>query len=164
MKFLVYIVLSAVSAICFAKTGYVDMKEAIQNTRQGQKVQKRLQGDLEKVKKEIAVLEARLTKERTKLEQDIPLLSDQKRAERVQKFQQKVLKSQKEAEEKKVALQQLEDKLMSPIFQKLQKVIGRVAAKEGYTAVLNKDNNVLWVSPDLDMTKKVSAQFNKKYK
>ena len=163
MRFFVFIICLC-APICFAKTGYVDMKGAIQNTRQGRKVQKRLQGDLKKVKKEISALETQLTKERAKLEQDIPLLSEQKRAQRVQQFQQKVLKSQKEAEAKKVALQQLEDKLMSPIIQKIQRVISQVAAKEGYTAILNKDNNVLWVSPDLDMTKKVSAQFNKKHK
>lgn len=155
---------SLFSSICFAKTGYVDIKEAIQNTRQGSRVQKKLQADLEKVKKEIAALEARLTKERAKLEEDIPLLSEQKRAQRVQKFQQQVLESQKKAEEKKTALQQLENKLMSPVIQKMQKVVGQIAAKEGYKVILNKDNNVLWVSSDLDMTKKVSRQFNKKYK
>ena len=165
MKFFISIFLISVfSSVCFAKTGYVDMKEAIQSTRQGRRVQKKLQTDLEKVKKEISALEAGLTKERAKLEEDIPLLSEQKRAQRVQKFQQKVLESQKKAEEKKAALQKLENKLMSPVIQKLQKVIGQMAAKEGYTVVLNRDNNVLWVSPEMDMTKKVAARFNKKHK
>ena len=148
----------------FAKTGYVDMKEALQSTRRGRKVQKQLRRDLDKVKKEIAALEADLTKDRTKLEQDIPLLSEQKRARRVQQFQQKVLQSQKEVEAKKSALQQKEDKLMSPVVQKLQKVIGRIAGEEGYTAVLNKDSNVLWVSPERDLTKKAAALFDKKHK
>ncbi|MCY4512396.1 MAG: OmpH family outer membrane protein, partial [Bdellovibrionales bacterium] len=158
MKFWIFIFLASLfSPVCFAKTGYVDMKAAIQSTRQGRRAQNKLQKDLEKVKKEISALEARLTKERAKLEEEIPLLSEQKRAQRVQKFQQQVLESQKKAEEKKAALQQLENKLMNPIVQKLQTVIGQVAAKEGYTAILNKDNNVLWVSSDLDMTKKVSS-------
>lgn len=165
MKFFISVFLiSMFSSVCFAKTGYVDMKEAIQNTRQGRRVQKQLQADLEKVKKEISALEAGLTKDRAKLEEDIPLLSEQKRAQRVQKFQQKVLESQKKAEEKKAALQKLENKLMSPVLQRLQQVIGQMAAKEGYTVVLNRDNNVLWVSPELDMTKKVVTRFNKKYK
>ena len=165
MKFFISVFLISVfSSVCFAKTGYVDMKEAIQSTRQGRRVQKQLQADLEKVKKEISALEAGLTKERAKLEEDIPLLSEQKRAQRVQKFQQKVLESQKKAEEKKAALQKLENKLMSPVLQRLQKVIGQMAAKEGYKVVLNRDNNVLWVSPELDMTKKVATRFNKKYK
>ena len=163
-NYTLFFLVSLYSSVCFAKTGYVDMKEAIQNTRQGQRVQKQLQKDLEKVKKEIAALEARLTKERAKLEEDIPLLSEQKRAQRVQKFQQQVMESQKKADEKKTALQQLENKLMNPIIQKIQKITGQIAAKEGYTVILNKDNNVLWVSSGLDVTKKVSKQFNKKYK
>ena len=164
MKFFIPFLLVVAAPFGFAKTGYVDMKEALQNTRQGRRVQKQLQADLEKVKKGIATLEAGLTKERAKLEEDIPMLSEQKRAERVQKFQQKVLESQKKAEGKKAALQKLENELMNPVIQKLQQVIGQIAAKEGYTAVLNKDSTVLWVSSDLDLTKKVSSQFNKKYK
>ena len=165
MRFFISILLIGLfSSICFAKTGYVDMKEAIQNTRQGRRVQKQLQADLEKVKKEISALETQLTKERAKLEEDIPLLSEQKRAQRVQKFQQKVLEFQKKAEERKAALQKLENKLMGPVIQRLQQVIGQMAAKEGYAVVLNRDNNVLWVSPELDMTKKVATRFNKKYK
>ena len=164
MRFLISFLLAVAAPLGFAKTGYVDMKEAIQKTRQGKRAQKQLQADLGKVKKEIAALEAGLTKERAKLEEDIPMLSEQKRAQRVQKFQQKVLESQKKAEEKKAALQKLENKLMNPVIQKLQRVIGQIAEKEGYTVVLNRDNNVLWVSPELDITKKVSSRFNKKYK
>ena len=164
MKFFISFLLIMAAPFGFAKTGYVDMKEAIQNTRQGRRVQKQLQADLKKVKTEIAALEAGLTKERAKLEEDIPMLSEQKRAQRVQKFQQKVLESQKTAEGKKAALQKLENKLMNPVIQKLQKVIGQIAAKEGYTVILNKDNTVLWVSSDRDLTKQVSSRFNKKYK
>ena len=162
--FSVFLALGLFSPALFAKTGYVDMKEALQNTRQGRKVQKQLRRELDKVKKEITALEAGLTKERSELERDIPLLSEEKRARRVQQFQQKVLESQKEVEAKKAALQQKEDRLMSPVVQKFQKVVGRIAGKEGYTAVLNKDANVLWVSPDRDLTKKAVTLFDKKHK
>ena len=162
--FSVFLALALFTPALLAKTGYVDMKEALQSTRRGRKVQTQLRKELDKVKKEISALESGLTKDRTKLEQDIPLLSEQKRAQRVQQFQQKVLQSQKEAEAKKSALQQKEDRLMSPVVQKLQKVIGSLAGEEGYTVVLNKDSNVLWVSPDRDLTKKAATRFNKKHK
>ena len=164
MRFLSLIFLLFVSVTGFAKTGYVDMREAFQNTRQGQKVEKRLEKDLAKAKKEISGIEDQLKKDRAKLEQDIPLLSEEKRARRVQQFQRKVLESQKEAEQKRAALQQLEEELRGPILQKLQQTAGRIAEKEGYTVIHNKDGGTVWVSPKLDLTKKVSAQFNKKHK
>lgn len=150
--------------LCFAKTGYVDMAQAIKNTKQGAKVTARLEKDLERARASTKAIEERLKKERSQLDKDIPLLSEQKRAERIQQFQKKVLESQKQVEEKKMELQKLEEKLMAPIVKKLEKVISEVAKKEGYTVVEAKDKNILWVSPSVDLTKKVYTRFNKQKK
>ena len=150
--------------LCFAKTGYVDMGQAIKNTKQGAKVTARLEKDLERARASTKAIEERLKKERNQLDKDIPLLSEQKRAERIQQFQKKVLESQKQVEEKKMELQKLEEKLMAPIVKKLEKVISEVAKKEGYTVVEAKDKNILWVSPSVDLTKKVYTRFNKQKK
>ena len=63
-----------------------------------------------------------------------------------------------------MSLQKKEDTLMAPIVKKLEKIIAEVAKKEGYTAVKAKDKNTLWVSPSVDLTKKVYTRFNKQKK
>ena len=146
----------------FAKTAYVDMALAVKSTREGARVTSRLEKELANARKSTKAIENQLKKEKEKLDKDMPLLSEQKRAERIQLFQKKVLESQQQVEEKKAALQQKEEALMSPVVEKLKKIIAETAAKEGYTVVLAKTKDTLWVSPSIDITKKVSARFNKK--
>ena len=150
--------------LCFAKTGYVDMVEAINKTKQGAKVTSRLEKDLARARQSTKAIEKRLKKEKSQLDKDIPLLSEQKRAERIQQFQKRVMESQKQVEGKKMELQKLEEQLMAPVVKKLERVISEVAIKEGYTVVEAKDKNTLWVSPSVDLTKKVYTRFNKQSK
>ena len=150
--------------LSFAKTAYVDMALAIKSTKQGANVTNRLEKTLEKARKSTQAIENRLKKDRDQLDKDMPLLSEQKRAERIQQFQKKVMESQKQVEGKKHELQKLEDQLMAPIIAKLEKVIAEVAKKEGYTIVKAKDKNTLWISSSADLTKKVSTRFNKQKK
>ena len=161
MKRIIAGILIVFMPLSFAKTAYVDMALAIKSTKQGAKVTSRLEQDLKNARKSTKVIENQLKKAKEQLDKDMPLLSEQKRAERFQQFQKKVMESQRQVEEKKQTLQQKEDQLMAPIVNKLEKVIAEVAKKEGYTIVKAKDKNTLWVSPSADLTKKVYTRFNK---
>ena len=92
------------------------------------------------------------------------MLSEQARAQKISQLQQKILNFQNEAKNKDVELQNLQNKLMNPILERLKKVIGETAKKGSYTAVKNISADVLWVSPELDLTVKVYKAYNKKYK
>ena len=164
MKFLLLFTCCFYMVFSHAKTGYVDMNQAINKTKQGQRVKKRLEKDLSKAKKSIQSIELQLKKDRAKLEEELPLLTEKKRAEKIQRFQKKVLDSQKTVEAKRADLQKLEDKLMKPIVGRLKSVISQVASKEGYSVIENKNQDVLWVSDKLDLTRKVYTRFNKKHR
>ena len=138
------------------------MASAVKNTREGARVTSRLEKELAAARKSTKAIENQLKREKEKLDKDMPLLSEQKRAERIQLFQKKVLESQQKVEEKKAALQKKEEALMSPVMEKMKKAIAETALKEGWTVVLAKTKDTLWVSPSIDITKKVSARFNKK--
>ncbi len=164
MKYFILSLFVLVSFDVFAKDGYVDMVKAIEYTKQGKRVKSRLEKSLTKAKKSMKNIENNLKRERSNLEKEVPLLSDEKRAQKIQQFQQKVMRSQQEAELKQLELKKLEDKLMNPVVERLKGVISTVAKKEGYEVVHNIGKNVLWVSPKLNLTKKVYTLFNKKYK
>lgn len=150
--------------LSFAKTAYVDMGLAIKSTKEGVKVTSLLEKDLENARKSTKAIEESLKKDKAQLDKDMPLLSEQKRTERIQQFQKKVMESQRQVEEKKLSLQKKEDSLMVPIINKLEQIIAEVAKKEGYIIVKAKDKNTLWVSPSVDLTKKVYTRFNKQKK
>lgn len=147
-----------------AKTAYVNVMEAFENTKQGRRVKMRLEKSAEKAKKQFKSMELNIQKEEAALKKSAPLLSEQARAQKIQQLQQKILNFQRDAKNKELELQKLQGQLMDPIMERLKRVIGEVAKKESYLVVENIGNDVLWVSPNLDLTKKVYKAFNKKHR
>lgn len=167
MNYIKYIVLGALILHSFAglaKTGYVNMVVAIEKTKQGKRAKNKLEGKLAQAKKSMKAIEVKLSKQRTSLEKEAPLLSEQSRAQRISQFQSQVAKSQQKAEAKQLELKKYEESLMGPIIKKMNVVVTQVANKGGFDLIRNTDNSVLWVSPSLDVTKKVYTEFNKKNK
>ena len=146
------------------KTGYVNLMAAFENTKQGRRVKNRLEKAAEKAKKQFKSMELKLQQEEEALKKEVPLLSEQARAQKIQQLQQKILNFQKEAKSKDLELQNLQNQLMGPVIENIKKVIGEVAKKESYLVIENIGSDVLWVSPDLNLTQKVYKEFNKKYK
>ena len=89
----------------------------------------------------------------------MPLLSEDKRAQRIQEFQRRVMRSQRQMEAKKTELAKKEERLMAPIIKKMERVIAEIAKKEGFSSVKAKDKSILYVQPEHDLTKKVSGPF-----
>jgi len=148
----------------FSQTAYVNLMQAFENTKQGRRVKVRLEKTAAKAKKQFKSMEIKLQKEEADLKKEAPLLSEQARMQKIQTLQQKIFNFQKEAKNKDVELQKLQNQLMNPVIERLKKVTGEIAKKESYSIVENIGNDVLWVSPKLDLTQKVSKAFNKKYK
>lgn len=148
----------------FSKMAYVNLMEAFENTKQGKRAKVQLEKKAEQAKKKFKSIEVKIQKEEAALKKEAPLLSEQGRAQKIQKLQQKILNFQREAKNKDIELQKLQNKLMNPVLERLKSVIGTIAKKESYLIIENIGADVLWVSPELNLTKKVYKAFNKKYK
>ena len=148
----------------FAKTGYVNVLEAMDNTTQGKNVKKQLEAFAKKAEKELQAQKVQLQKEEAKLKKEVALLSPEARNEKIAAFQAKVVEFSKSQEEKQLELKRKQDELVNPIEKRLTSVIGDVASKNKYTVVENIGTNVVWVEPSLDLTKKVYQKYNKKFK
>ena len=148
----------------FAKTGFVNMMEAFEQTNQGKKVKIRLEKESKKAENNLKALENKLKEEEANLKKEVALLSNQGRAEKISKFQEKVFNFQKNAKNKETELQKLQTQLMEPVLNRLKSVAGEIAKKEKYTVIKNMGADTLWVAPELDVTKKVYKAYNKKYK
>ena len=148
----------------FAKTGYVDLMSAFENTRQGQRIKSRLKKSTEAAKKQIKSQELKIQKDEQAFKKEAPLLSEQARAKKIQQLQQKILNFQRNAKSKDLELQKLQNSLVNPVLVNLKKVIGNMAKKESYLVIENIGTDVLWVSSELNLTNKVSKEFNRRYK
>ena len=148
----------------WAKTGYVDMSKAFEQTKQGRRIKTRLDNKAEATGKALKSAEMKIQEEEKALKKEAPLLSEQARMQKIGQLQQKIVNFQKEVKQKEAEMANLQNTLMSPLVEKLTKVIGDLAKKEGFAVVKNVTEDVLWVSPELDLTKKAVQSFNKKHK
>lgn len=149
---------------CFAKTGYMNLMEAFESTRQGKKVKTRLERESKKAQSKLKTAENKLKQEEAGLQQEMALVSDQEKSKKIFKFQEKVSSFQREAKSKEVELQKLQGRLMDPILERLKLVTADTAKKEKYEVIKNMGPETLWVAPDLDITNQVVKAYNKKYK
>ena len=164
MKLFLTVLIAFFSFQSFSKTAYVNLMQAFEKTNQGRKVKTRLEKTANRAKAEFKSKELKLQKEEEGLKKEMALLSEQARTQKISQLQQKILNFQKEAKNKDTELQNLQNKLMNPILERLKKIIAEVAKKGSYTTVRNIGTEVLWVSPELNLTVKVYKAYNKRYK
>lgn len=141
------------------KVGYVDLQRTLNETKSGQKAKKRLerekakkQRELDQGQRQLQKFAEELEKQKMVLKPDVLRQREQELQQRYVKFQEKYMKLQQE-------LASREAELVQDIFQKAAPVIQRIAKREGFTMVLEKNESaVLWAADALDITDLVNRQ------
>jgi outer membrane protein len=142
------------------KLGFVDLQRALYETEDGRKArtslkkvfdqkQKELDEQQEDVKKAIEDL----NKKRTLLPAETVRQKEAELQERVAKVQQTYLRHQQDLADK-------EREATQPIVERLQRIIGKIAAAENFTMIFDKNQGVVFAKPHLDLTNEVIRRYN----
>ncbi len=163
------IVLTIICSQTFAwanfKAAYIDMQTAIQSTSVGQTAKKSLEKEFNKKKEELKKKEGALKKEADAFEKKRMVLSEKVRAEKQASLQKKMIEFQQELQASQMNIQKKERELTAPILEKIQKIIKKIADKENYSMVFEKNSQaVMWAKAELDITRQVINEFEKKSK
>ncbi len=154
--------LSATAASEPMKIGFVDMQKAIQATKAGKSAKKSLEKEFKAKKKQLDKKQSDIQKMAKDLEKRAMVLSDEIRVEKQRELQTSQLKFQKEVAESQLEIQKRERELTKPIIDKLLKTLDKVAKKNGYDMVLQKNDMVLlWAKNSHDLTAEVIKEFEK---
>jgi len=142
------------------KIGIVDLRRALAETEEGKKARSTLKRDFDKKQKELdeqqeALKKAieDLNKKRTLLPAETVRQKEAELQERVGKVQQTYMRHQQDLAAK-------EEQATAPIVDRLTRIIGKIAAAENFTIVLDKSAGVVFAKPHLDMTNEVIRRFN----
>ena len=145
------------------KLGFIDMQKAIQETASGKKAKKDLEDEFNKKKKELEKKEADLKKMNEDLEKKSLVLTDEVKQKKAQELQQEMIKYREVVAKSQMEIQKKERDLTAPIVQKLRDIVEEIAKKEGYTMILEKnEQSVLWAKKELDLTERVIKEADKK--
>lgn len=158
-------VLFVATSVLAQKIGYVDLQRALNMSTVGQKARDEISGKFEGYQSELASRQEELKKLKEDLEKQSILLSEDARAQKERDFQRKLKDFQRYAKDVEEELQQKDAFHTRQILEELQKIIGDIGKKEGYTVILERtESSVLYGDSDVDLTDKVIDVLNSKAK
>lgn len=153
------------SAVAGVKIAVVDMQKAIQTVDAGKKAKSQLEKEYATKKKMIDDEEKALQKLFEELKKQSLVMNDEAKMKKQQELQERGMKLQQTRFQAQTELQQKEADLTSPIVKKMKEEIKSLAAKKGYTLVLDKnETNVLFSQDADDLTGDLVSTFNSKNK
>ena len=143
------------------KIGYVDMERALNETEDGKQAKSKLQGmfkekqnELDRRQEEFKKAKDEYDKQKVMLKPDVQQKREKDLQDRFVELQAVYVKLQKE-------LAQSEAEATKDIFARLQRIISKVADKEGFAIVLEKsESRILWAKPSLDLTNEIIRGYN----
>jgi outer membrane protein len=141
------------------KLGYVDMQRALNETEDGRKAKANLKKVFDQKQKELDEQQAALKKDIEDLDKKRTLLPADKVREkeaelqsRMQKVQQTYLRHQQDLSAK-------EQEATGKIFERMTRIISKMAASENFTMILDK-SALVYAKPHLDLTNDLIRRYN----
>jgi outer membrane protein len=138
------------------KIAYVDIQRAVNESNAGKDAKKVITRDVEKFQRQIAEKQKELQTMKESFEKQALMLNPDARANKEKEYQNKLREYQRWGEDTQNEINQKRMEMERNIALALQKVIQKVGSDEGYTLILEKNENiVLYVSKALDITDRV---------
>jgi outer membrane protein len=143
------------------KIAYVDIQRAVNDCNAGKDAKKVITKEVEKFQRLIADKQKDLQTMKESLEKQAPMLTPDARANREKEYQNKLREFQRWGEDTQNEINQKRMEMERNISIGFQKVIQKVGADDGYTLILEKNENiVLYVSKTIDITDRVIKAYD----
>jgi len=142
------------------KLGFVDLQRALNETDDGRKAKAKLKKEFDQRQKELDEQQEQWKKDYEDFRKKQTLLppetARQKEAElqeRLQKLQQTFVRHQQNLTTK-------QDEETGKIFERMSRIIGKIATAENFTMVLDRNQGVVFAKPHLDLTNELIRRYN----
>ena len=143
------------------KIAFVDMQRAANECREGIEAKKVLVKEVEKYQRLSVEKQKELQTMKDSLEKQALMLTPDARAAKEKEFQNKGREFQRWVEDGQNEIKSKEMEMLKTIAMGLQKVVQKIGTDEGYTLVLEKNEEfVLYASKTIDLTDRVIKTFD----
>jgi len=143
------------------KVGCVDIQRVMNDCQAGIEAKRVIGKEMEKLQKLFAERQKELQTMKEAFEKQAPMMKPEARATKEKEFQTKVRDYQRWLEDNQKDLQQRGAEMERTILQGVQKVIKKIGEDEGYTLLLERNENiVLFSSKAIDLTDRVIKAFD----
>lgn len=145
------------------KIAVVDLQKALQSVESGKKAKSTLEKEFNEKKKQLQAEEEAIKKMTEEFKKQSLVLSDEAKARKQNEIQERLVKYRELFGKSQFDIQNRERQLTEPIISRLKGIVEDFGQKQGYTIILEKnENNVLFSLKKDDLTEEVIKLFNKK--
>jgi outer membrane protein len=142
------------------KFAFVDLQRALEETEDGKKAKAKLKSDFDRKQKELDDKQEELKKMKESLDKKAQIMKPEALAKEQKDFQDRFVELQSTYARLQRDLATKEQEATRGIFAKLQGVVGKIAERDKFAMVLEKNAAVVWGQPALDITNEVIRMYN----
>lgn len=149
----------ATPALAETKVAVVDVQGAVMQTEDGIRAAATMKKFFDKRQQELESKQAELARARDDIEKQSRVVSREALAKRMEDWQRRMVELQTVFVDYNKELQKKQGELTGPIVKKMVGIIARLAKKNGYEIILDKQA-APYARPDLDLTEQVVQLYN----
>jgi outer membrane protein len=142
------------------KIAFVDLQRALEETNDGKQAKLRLKADFDKKQKELNDKQEELKKLKDDFDKKSALMKDDARTKAQNDLQQRFMQLQETFARLQKDLAEKEQEATRGILARLSQVVGKIAEREHFAMVLERNGAVVWGQPSLDITNEVIRSYN----
>ena len=143
------------------KIAYVDIQKAVNESNAGKEAKKVITKDVEKFQRLAADKQKELQTLKESLDKQVLMLTPDARASKEKEYQNKLREFQRWGEDTQNEVNQKRMEMERSISAALMKVIQKIGTDEGYTVILERNENiVLYASKAIDITDRVIKAYD----
>ncbi len=159
LAFALALLLTPRPAFAEGRIAVVDVQFAVMQTEDGIRAQATLKKLFDKRQQELDNKQVELQKTREDIEKQSRVISREALQKRMEEWQRAMMELQTVFVDYNKELQKKQNELTKPILQKMIAIIGRIAKKNGYDVIVDKQA-APYARPDLDLTERVIQLYN----
>lgn len=141
------------------KVAAVDVQRVVMQTEDGLRAQATLKKLFDSRQQELNRKQTELGKQKDEIEKQQKVLSKEAYAKRVEEWQKQMMELQQVFVEYNKELEKKQKELTDPVFEKVMGIIKRIAARDGYDMIVDKQT-VAYIRSDLDLTDQCIQLYN----
>jgi outer membrane protein len=149
----------AADAAAPMKVAVVDVQRAVMQTEDGLRAQAMLKKLFDSRQQELNKKQQDLAKQKDEIEKQQKVLSKEAYQKRVEDWQKQMVELQQVFLEYNKELEKKQKEMTDPVFEKVMGIIKRLAARDGYDVILDKQT-VAYIRSDLDLTDQCIQLYN----
>lgn len=142
-----------------SKIGVVDFQAAIQQTKEGQAAQKKLDAAYQQKKTAIAAMENQLRQMQSDYEKQASILADSARKAKEQELMSAQAQYQQAYQQSEQEMQALYGQLMQNLLDKMKMICTQIGKEKGYTLIIEK-GAVVFSTDAIDLTAELVKRYD----